>query len=239
MVFRALPLLCVLGATACIDFAEPQIPNRQTPAVVQANVRVFDTGTMQIDGSVSPGRDSLGFTRPVLGPFIGVNNVIAFPLSVNEQGVRSYNSQFPIARNDTRGPYDISLPEVADVGALPAVRWFGVQKLDPDTIRPLRGADIVLTMDTAAAQSNPANRFRQWFLDIRAGVRVFRLSGDGPLPLRLRIPSEFVPPATDDRAAISLIYFQSSQLVSPGGGYIASVVLDTRLNWTVVFLPPP
>lgn len=224
---------------ACIDFAEPVIPDRRAPAVLNVNVRPFDTGVLQIDGSLSPGRDSLGFQRAVPSPFIAVNNFTAQPQTISEQGSRSYSAVFAIPRNQTLGPFDMVFPVVNDVGQLPNVRWFGLQKLDPDTVRPLRGEDVVLRLDTAAEQSNPPNRFRQWFVEIRAGVTAFRISGDGPVPLRLRIPAEFVPPSPDNRASVSLIYFQTAQLRSPPGTYLANVTLDTRLQWVIAFRTPP
>ena len=224
---------------ACVEFAEPVIPDRRAPAVGFFNMRVFDNGVLQVDGSLSPGRDSVGFQRAVLSPFIRVNTFNVEPTAVTEQGQRTYGTVFPIPRATTIGPWELNGPEVAGVGQLPRVLWGGIRKLDPDTLRVVRGDDIVLNMDTAAVQAIPTTRFRQWFIDIRAGTQSFRLSGDGPVPLRLRIPAEFIPPSPNNLATISMLYLQTASVSAPTGLYVANVTLDARLTWIVVFRTTP
>lgn len=230
----ATSLLPALLLTACLDFQEPEIPDRAAPAVVQAAVRAFDAGLLQVDGSLQPGRDSTGFQRVVQSPFIQANNFLVLPSSLGERGQRNYSQTFATAPRMTGGPFRITLPDVRDAGTMPTVLWNGLLRVDPDTIVAARGGDIVLHMDTIASPSTPAP-FRQWFLDIRAGVRTFRISSDGLPPLTLRIPAEFIPPSGDPRAFISLIYFQTGQIRSSTQEYIGNVTLDVRLNWIVRF----
>jgi hypothetical protein len=237
--FALVALLATTLLTACVDFADPVIPDRRASAILNANVRVFDAGVIQVDGSLSPGRDSLGFQRPVLSPFILVNDLLVQPIAITQTGVRTYSTTFPTPRNATAGPFTMVWPVVEDVGELPTVQWHGLIKRTADTLRITRMEDLVLRMDTVAAPSNPANRFRQWFIDIRAGASSFRVSGDGPVPLSLRIPAEWIPVSPDNRATVSLIYFQTAQLRTPPGTYLGNITLDTRLNWVVLFQTAP
>ena len=229
---RAAPLLLL---SACLDFAEPDIPNRAAVAVLQVNMRAFDAGVFQVDGSLLPGRDTTGFQRVVQSPFILAGGFLVEPRALGERGLRTYSSTFQIARNATAGPFDLVPPDVRDAGTLPPVRLGGLRRVDPDTLFVQPGQDVLLRMDTAAVRSEPAQRFQQWFLDIRSGTRVFRISSDGPPPSTLRIPSDFIPPSPDNRAVVSMIYFQTASVRSETGAYIGNIVLDVRLNWVIVF----
>lgn len=230
---------CVMPVLGCLDFEDPTIPNRSAPAVLQANMRVFDEGALQVDGSLSPGRDSIGFLRTVQSPFIIAAGNVIEPRTISPTGARSYSTIMPIPRRQTLGPFTLQAPNVRDVGLLPEIVWYGLQRLDPDTLVVPAGADIVLRMDTADAVSIPSPSQRQWFLDMSTGAGVFRISGNGVPPLTLRIPFEWVPETTGNLAFISMIYYQSRQLRSSDNLYIGNVVLDVRLRWVVRFEDAP
>jgi hypothetical protein len=234
---RALLFIALLGAGGCLDFADPTIPDRSAAAVLQANMRVFDQGILQIDGSLSPGRDAEGFQRPVPSPFIEAAGMLIEPRSLGETGVRSYSTSMAVPPRETLGPFVLVAPTVQHAGTLPVVTWYGLRRLDPDTLVIRHGDDIVLHMDTAAAQPDPPNLTRQWFLDVTAGGRTFRISATGAPPLTMRIPSDWVPPPQNNHALVTLIYYQSAQLRSPENLYIANVLLDVRLSWVVRFEP--
>jgi hypothetical protein len=234
----ALLALLVLTPTACIELVEPEIPDPRSPAVLQANMRIFDSGVFQIDGSLNPGRESSGFLRVVQVPFIQSGQFLVAPRTLSPQGVRTYLEGFSVPRGATAGPFELVPPDVRGTQPLPTVRWYGLQRVGSDTIRVRPGEEVVLRIDTVAAQSQPANRFRQWFLEIRTGVTVFRLSGDQPPPHLIRLPPEWVPGLLGGRSDISLIYYQSAQLRATDNSYIANVLLDTRLSWVVLFRNP-
>ncbi|CAN5698858.1 hypothetical protein BH23GEM10_BH23GEM10_08570 [soil metagenome] len=223
----------------CLDFEDPMIPNRSAPAVLQANMRVFDEGAFQVDGSLSPGRDSTGFRRPVQSPFIIAAGNVIEPRTLSPTGTRTYSTIMPIPRRQTLGPFTLQAPNVRDVGQLPEILWHGLQRLDPDTLVVPAGADIVLRMDTADAVSLPPVPLRQWFLDLSTSAGVFRISGNGLPPLRLRIPFEWVPEMDGNLAFVSMIYYQSAQLRSGDNLYIGNVLLDVRLRWVVRFEDEP
>lgn len=223
----------------CLDFEDPMIPNRSAPAVLQANMRVFDEGALQVDGSLSPGRDSIGFLRPVQSPFIIAAGNVIEPRAISPTGTRTYSTIMPIPSRQTLGPFTLQAPNVRDVGQLPDIVWHGLQRLDPDTLVVPAGADIVLRMDTADAVSSPPVPLRQWFLELTTQAGAFRISGNGPPPLTLRIPFEWVPELVANRAFVSMIYYQSAQLRSADNLYIGNVLLDVRLRWVIRFEDEP
>ncbi|HUF49606.1 MAG TPA: hypothetical protein VMN60_02155 [Longimicrobiales bacterium] len=224
---------------ACLDFADPDIPNKASPAVLQVTMRVFDSGVFQVDGSLLPGRDSAGFQRVVQSPFILAAGILVEPRTLGERGQRSYSHAVVIPRNDTGGPFDMIAPDVRDAGTLPAVRMVGINRVGPDTLVVAPGQDVLLRMDTLPLMSVPSTRSQQWFLDIRSGTRVFRISSDGPPPATLRIPSDFIPPSPDGRAFVGMVYFQTVSVRSETGSYIGNIMLDVRLNWVIDFESAP
>jgi hypothetical protein len=232
---RCLLLSPLLLLAACLDFTDPILPNRATPAVLQVNMRAFDVGQFIVDGTLTPGRDSAGFQRVVQSPFMMAGGFVVEPKTLGERGLRTYSSSFAIPRGATGGPFELIPPDVRDAGALPPVSIVGLRRTDPDTIFVEPGSDVLLHMDTVPVQSMPSQLSRQWFLDVRSGARVFRISSDGPPPPTLRIPSDFIPPSPDGRAFIGMIYFQTASLRSDTNNYFANIVLDVRLNWVIVF----
>jgi hypothetical protein len=231
-----LPLGLLLGG--CLDFEDPTIPDRRSPAVLQASMRIFDAGIFQVDGSLSPGREESGFLRFVQMPFMQSGPYVIEPRTLSQQGVRTYQSAFQVPRNSTEGPFELILPDVRGTPPLPTVRWWGLRRVGGDTITVQRGSDIVLRIDTIPEASSPPNRFRQWFLEIQLGSS-FRVSGDGAPPAVMRIPAEWVPQTGAPAGVISLVYLQSTQLRAADNSYIANVTLDTRLTWHVRFVTPP
>jgi hypothetical protein len=233
----AMPAAAVLLA-GCVELMEPTMPDPRSPAILQANMRIFDAGAFQVDGSLMPGREETGFLRVVQVPFIQAAGFAVEPRTLNQQGVRTYQSGFAVPRGATSGPFDLVVPDVRGTTPLPPVRWWGLQRVGSDTVRVQPGADVVLRMDTVPEASQPENRWRQWFLEIRTGTQVFRVSADAAPPSTLRIPAEWVPGQAGGRSDISLIYYQSAQLRAPDNTYIANILLDTRLNWVVLFAGP-
>jgi hypothetical protein len=231
-----LPLAVLLGG--CLEFEDPTIPDRRSPAVLQANMRIFDAGVFQVDGSLTPGREESGFLRFVQMPFMQSGQFLVEPRTLTPQGVRTYQSVFAVPRNATEGPFELVTPDVRGTPPLPTVRWWGLRRVGSDTIVVQRGADIILRVDTIPEASSPPNRFRQWFLEIQLGTS-FRVSGDGAPPQVMRIPAEWVPQTVLPAGNISLIYIQSTQLRTADNSYIANVSLDTRLNWHVRFVDDP
>lgn len=234
-----LALCAAIGwPAACVDFIEPDISNLALPATLTITLRAFDSGVLQVDGTLSPGRDDFGFVRGVQSAAVHAVGHTLEPRTLTPAGVRTYATTIDIPPRETTGPFELIAPTVLDVGSVPPLLWYGLRRLDPDTLRLPTGTDVVLHMDTAAAQSQPGVGLRQWFLEIRSGANAFRLSGDAAPPLTLRIPAEWLPPSATGTATISMIYYQTAQLRSPENAYVANVTLDTRLLWIVEYADP-
>ena len=124
-----------------------------------------------------------------------------------------------------------STPVIDGIATPPPFRWFGVRKLDPDTVFTDALGDVALHIESDLGDVQPASRTRQWFLELRGDFTSIRVSGDGAPPTTLRIPSQFIPPAPDKRVDVTLIYFQSA--LASTGSYIANVTLDVRVQWIV------
>ena len=234
-VCRSFLLSPLLLLAACLDFTDPILPNRATPAVLQVNMRAFDVGQFVVDGTLLPGRDSAGFQRVVQSPFMMAGGFVVEPKTLGERGLRTYSSSFEIPRGATGGPFELIPPDVRDAGTLPPVSIVGLRRTDPDSLVVEPGVDVLLHMDPVPVQSTPTQLTRQWFMEVRSGASVFRISSDGAPPSTLRIPSEFIPPSPGGRAIISMIYFQTASVRSDTNNYVANIVLDVRLNWVIVF----
>jgi hypothetical protein len=235
---RWLLLVLLFAPAGCFEFDDPVIPERRAPAFLQANMRILDGGIFQIDGSLTPGRDETGALRIVQVPQIHASEFVAEPVALDERGVHMYFSAFPITTERAAGAFELVPPAVRGTTALPPVLWYGLRRAGADTLRLPAGADIVLRVDTVPQPSRPAQRTRQWFAEVRGAGTVFRLSADGAPPPSLRIPADWVGTPADGRAVVSLIYYQSSQLRTADNTYVANVVLDTRLSWTILFDEP-
>jgi hypothetical protein len=235
-------VLRVAGAAlliaGCLEFGDPLIPERETPALLLAHVRVFDTRSLQVDGTLSPGREATGFLRVVQVPQIHVAELVIDPREVDERGVRVYHTVITVPHDRTGETFDVIAPDVRGAGPLPPVRMHGLRRTGADTLRLPAGADIVLRVDTVPAPSLPAQRLRQWFIEVRSPGTSFRISSDGPPPPVLRIPAEFVAASTGGRADISLIYFQTADVRDAAATYRGNILLDVRLNWIAFFEAP-
>jgi hypothetical protein len=235
---RLLLLVLLLAPAACFEFDDPVIPERRAPAILQANMRVLEGGTFQIDGSLTPGREQTGALRIVQVPQIHASEFVAEPVDRDDRGVHMYFSTFTISAERAAGAFELVPPAVRGTTAVPPVVWYGLRRVGADTLRLPAGADIVVRVDTVPQPSQPAQRTRQWFAEVRGAGTVFRLSADGAPPAALRIPADWVGGNAGGQAVVSLIYYQSAQLRTAGNTYIANVLLDTRMSWTVLFDEP-
>jgi hypothetical protein len=236
---RLLLLLVALAPVACLDFEDPTIPDRRQPVRLNANLRLLPGGIFQIDGTLSPGREQTGVLRLVQVPEIHASEFVATPVERDVRGVHHYLTAFSIAPERAASAFEVLVPAVRGTSAIGPIVLHGLRRLDPDTLRLRAGDDIVLHMDTVA-QPSPADRTTaQWFAEIRGGSTVFRIIADGPPPPALRIPADWVAAPTGATVTISLIYYQTTQITTPDDTYVANVLLDTRLQWTVVYEGEP
>jgi hypothetical protein len=227
-----------MACASCLDFADPLIPVASSTAQLSATMRVFDQGVFQVDGFLSPGTDSAGFQRTVESPFIQARGITVEPKTLGARGVRNYSTTVQLPPNSTGGPFQLTAPVVRDVGTLPDVLLYGLERVGGDTISVAPGADIELRFVPPLATTSPAAPFRQWFIEVRGAFNTFRISADGIPPTTLRIPRTFIPSGAT-RADVFLAYLQTASVSSPTRQYSGNVVLDVRMDWVVLFRTTP
>ncbi|MEO5510666.1 MAG: hypothetical protein ABIV28_04200 [Longimicrobiales bacterium] len=223
--------VAAFAAGACVDLAEPRLPNLGAPAFLSLTLRQIPGLPFEVTGSLTAGRDSSGIRRRLLSPLVVVTQPITFG-EPNAQGSYLISVKPPIPAAYT-GPFEVQPPIIEGVAAPVTFRWWGIRRLDPDTVRPDALGDVALHVESELGPAVPASRSQQWFLELRGDFGSIRVSGDGPPPTTLRIPSQFIPAAPDKRVEISLIYFQSATTIPAPGNYIAAVTLDTRVAWVL------
>jgi hypothetical protein len=223
-------LACAVSA-GCVDLAEPRLPNLGAPAFLNLTMRQIPGLPFEATGTLTAGRDSAGIRRRLLTPLVVVSEPLTFG-EPNAQGSFVISMKPPVPA-DYAGPFEVQPPIIEGVAEPVVFRWWGMRRLDPDTVQPDALGDVSLHVESELGPAQPAGRSQQWFLEMRGDFGSIRVSGDGPPPPTLRIPSQFIPPAPDKRVDISLIYIQSSTTIPAPGNYIAAVTLDTRASWVL------
>lgn len=225
-------LLVLIGCD--IDFVEPDLPERGAPVVFEATLRVLDGSTIEVGARLAPGLDESGIRRTLQREAMRVLGAEIAPDSVLRNGTRVYLATLPVV-GIPADPITLEAPKVEDVGALPpVVRWFGLTRQGPDTVELAPGSDLILTVDSAAAAAVPPPDIRQWTLLLTgAGRAFFSVGSNGVPPDSIVVPARWIPQATDGVITARLTYQQSVQLRPAPGDYVALVLLDTRIQWTV------
>lgn len=221
---------------ACWDFIEPDFPGAGAPAVFQANMTVNERGVGNLTGLLVPGLATSGFLREIPNDSLLVNGKRITPVNVRANNTREYQVNGFIGDSTVTVPpvLDLLPPRVEGIASDPLrVRWYGVRKLDPDTITWVPGTNLVLRIDTALATPEPFPQIRQWFLDINGVTRSYRISSDGLPPGTLVIPPAFVPVPANNRIVVTMLWYQTGQYRSPANDYINTITLSVALTWIV------
>lgn len=230
-------LLC-----GCYDFIEPDFPGAGAPAVFQATVNMNERGVGNLSGVLVPGLATSGFLRTVPNDSLLVNGKRIAPVNVRANGTREYQAGGFIGDSTITTPpvLDLLSPRVEGIASAPMqVQWYGVRKLDPDTITWVPGTNLVLRIDTALATPEPFPQIRQWFLDINGVTRSYRISSDGLPPGSLVIPPAFVPAPANNRIVVTMLWYQTGQYRSPANDYVTNVTLSVALTWIVRVVDAP
>lgn len=224
-------LAALLALGGCIDFVEPELPERGAPAVLQLAVRLRDMAGVEVEGRLVPGLDEAGIRRRLEDERVHVMGRDLGPDSTSGTGTRVYRAGWSAGVAGTAGPIEARAPRVAGLGPAPGLRWYALQRDGPAELALAPGADLPLAVVLSPGVPDPEPDIRQWFLTLTSGGQVFRLSSDGPPPATILVPAHWVPEG--DSVAASLIYQQSAKVEMPAGGYIALFSLDARVSWTV------
>jgi len=228
-----LPLLLLLAA-GCIDFVEPELPDRGAPAAIEATIRIMDDGTAELDARLVPGLDSNGNRRAVERDIVDVLGRAVAPDTVLFDGTRRYVETWAVSPQVVGEPISFEAPRLGGVVAMPpAIEWSSVRRVDPDTIQVERGEDVVLALAQGSPVSQAAD-IRQWFLRLEGDSSAFNISADGLPPDIIQVPARWIPAGAE--IAVRLIQTQSAVVSHEPGDYLGLIVLDTRLHWTVRML---
>lgn len=224
----------VAGCAGCIDFVEPELPERGAPAVARIAVVLNDSGALALDGTLAPGFDDDGLRRRIADPTVVAAGETFTPSDTTDDGALRYHADEPIDPVLAHGTIEIRAPRPAPAGAAPAVTWPGMHRLDRDTVMREPDGSVRLHIELGPEPaSGPAPEIRQWFLNLAGEASTFRLGGDGPPPAELDIPARFIP-AGEIAARLS---YQQSATLRAGEVYVALITLDVRVHWVVVEAP--
>ena len=231
--------LLTLVLAGCIDFAEPDLSEAGQPATFQAIVSLDETGRLDVTGVLIPGIAANNIRRTVPNDTIRVYDLPIGPFETTPQGSRSYEAQRQLdGPNPGARPLTIAPPPVTGAVAPPTfIQWQGLVRLDPDTIIAPAGADVVLHIAVAPSTTNPAPTARSWNVDLVSADGNFRFGANGVPPASIRIPSFWIPNASNGRLAVFLSFFQSGTYRPSPGDYTVSATGNVRLRWNVRLVP--
>ncbi len=228
-------LVLALPLAGCIDFVDPNLP-LPGAAVLQVNVHLLGNLTFSMEATLQPGlAPSLEF-RTVPNDTLVVNGQPVAPTTVHHNQARDYSTTLPLPAEI--GPVTVQAPAVTGIaGRPPLLSWYGVRRLDPDTVLVAPGGDLHLHVDASAGPGVPPPRNRQWFLQLFAGGHMFQLGADGPPPPDLHVPAEFVAPDSLGPITASLTVLYSAQMTTASGDYLVNSQFDQHVYWTVLHAP--
>jgi hypothetical protein len=228
-VLRAL-IIASLGVAGCIDFVEPDLPERGAPAVVQLTLRLLETGTTEVDGRLVPGLDDAGVPRRVTDARFRVLGRDLAPDSTLKSGTRVYRTDWPGGATDAAGAIEARGPDMEGLSS-PAIRWYALRRGGSASVAREAGTDLQLTVDVTEGTATPEPEIRWWFLTLSDTAGAFRLGGDGAPPDTIVVPARWVP--AGDSVAALLIYQQSARIESLSERYVGLFTLDARVSWVV------
>jgi hypothetical protein len=227
--------LALLPGCADFDFLTPDFPERGAPAVFQANIYVDETGVFRLDGSLAPGLTADGFRRGVRSDTVRVSGLILTPGSIRSNGTRDY--AFPAQVSDPSTfvrPIGIVVPTLTEIRAVPPIfQWYGLRRIDPDTVVATRGEDLVLRIANDQSLSQPAPQIRQWFLALSSIEGSFQLGGQNEPPDVIRVPSYWVPAAANGRITATLTYYVAGTYQPAPGDYLLILGVNMRMRWNI------
>ncbi|MGH7505043.1 MAG: hypothetical protein ACRELX_05315 [Longimicrobiales bacterium] len=229
---RALIAAALTAAGGCIDFVEPDLPQRGAPAVVQAFLRAAGDGTLVVEATLAPGLDEDGFRRSVLRETLLVADSAIAPSEVARNGTRSYAAKWTANDVVPEGVVRFEAPLIADVASPPSLSWPGIRRLDGDTVVLKPGEALGLRIATGGIE-DPVPELRQWMLQLSGEDGAFRIGADGFPPDTIVVPARWLPAPDSGRITARLSYTRSGTVRPVPGDYVGLLLLDLRLNWTI------
>lgn len=221
-----------LALAGCIDFLDPRLP-QPGPALLQLFIHVLGNGTVQLEGTLLPGMSIAHEWRKVPNDSLMVEGQPVAPRDVHSNGGRDYSATVPMP--GAVGPVTVVPPAVAGIpDRPPELRWYGIRRLDPDTIVLDPGADLHLHVDPSTPPQTPVPATRQWVLQLFSSGHTFQLGADGLPPADLWVPAAFLPGDSTAEIVASLLVLQGGVTNAAGGDYVLNASMDQHLAWRIL-----
>lgn len=236
---RIFLLALVLSCSGCFDFVEPDLPQRGAPAFLQAFVHINESAHLRISAVLAPGLTQEGDARLIGNDTVIASGLFITPDSVRRTGTRIYNHEGPLGGPDPFAqPITLVPPRIEGaLAAPPVVRWRAVRPARMDTIRAVRGEDVVLIIQRSPEPSAPEPLLQQWIVDLVSEDGNFRFGASGEPPDTIRVPSFWVPPAASGRVAAFLTIALSGAYRPPPSDYLVHFSAEQRLRWNLRISP--
>jgi hypothetical protein len=217
---------------ACLDFVEPDLPERGAPAVARISVVLSDSGSIDVEGEIAPGIDDSGVRRTLVQEDVRAAGLSFAPGDTTPGGGRLYASRRQIGPDQVAGAIEVFTPAITHTTAAPAIRWAVLRRFDADTVTTEEDGSLRLRATELADPTLGAPPdTRQWFLTLIGDDNNFRLGADGPPPDTFVVPARWIPTA-DETIVVRLIYQQSARL-DADSLYIGLITVDQRVHWIV------
>jgi hypothetical protein len=221
-----------LALAGCIDFLDPRLPE-PGPALLQLFIHFVDVGKVQVEGTLLPGMSIARDWRAVPNDSLLVEGQPIAPRDVHSNGARDYSATLPLPT--ATGPVTVLPPAVAGLpDRPPELRWYGIRRLDADTIVLGPGADLHLHVDPSTPPEVPPPTTRQWVLQLFSSGHTFQLGADGAPPADLWVPAAFLPGDSTADIVASLLVLQGGVTSAAGGDYVLNASMDQHLAWRIV-----
>jgi hypothetical protein len=226
-----------LALAACLDFVEPDIPHAGQPATLQARVVVSPDGMAVTTAEFSTGFDGFGLPRDAVDETLRAFGRELQPVQGGPGEARHYLAAREVTPAEVMGPITVEPPTVEGTTAPAPTVWYGLRRVGPDSLALGPAEDLVLELDVGEGGTAT---IRQWFLTMAGGPGSIRVSGDGPPPERLVIPTIWVPePREDGTVEVFLNYVQTDVRAGPAGDYVVAASLHVGVRWIVRALEGP
>lgn len=252
MRLAALSAALLLGG-GCIDFREVTLPEPppppEVPASFHASVSFQDRVSVgpgagsrrpesrrgvHINATLDPGFDAEGHRRQVRDDTLRIASARLAPIQREPNGLRVYQGWVPLPEAGTGGVVLRIVPPMVP-GAAPATVLYQPipVRIGGDTLRVVDGADVSLRMSVPEAPPGPRPLEQGWNLDVGGGQSRLIVSGPGPVPVPLVVPTALIPASAGEWLSARLLMHSRLGLGPQEGRYFIEIQFTAFLGWTI------
>jgi len=187
--------LAIALLSGCLDFEAVTRPDQIShPALINLSATFAGRSAgaaggahiTRVNARVMPGIDAQG-PRQVLADTLWIGDRAVVPMA-DVDGARYYSTEW---WGDGDSEIQFRLPMIGRVGEGPSsVSWRPVRRVDPDTVRLMRGGDLVLRL--SSSRSPQAQSQDSWTLSLWGRDGGVNLSSRGLPPDSLVIPATMI-----------------------------------------------